>query len=473
MTLGKETAEYSVPSMAALLSFRTEDLRRIGTFYLRGYRSDSIAGAGIFDYFPPQELLARGIRAKPDIGTVIAPRGSFDCSLGCLVRRGAAGSSAFDVTWFGADTTGRRDSTPAFQAAIAAAETGHGVFVPCPDTGKMYLISGHVLFPFTSKGVVLQGPTSRCSSFRAYMIDYEPITDGAAFQSGDTTRILTENRVLYVSGFENLSIFSRDTKHSKIGFLLSDVSNTHLENLEVANFHGGANGSVGVEVMGRELVDLHNFHIVADRPIVLAPNPHTSRAVLEDIDLFSISFGSLTAADRYSVIDCDGANISGLNIHDLDLSHGGHGFYWRASAPLDNYGLVIGPNVRTEHGPCYGQPTCESYAAYIEGDGGAILANATINDTYLDGTRAGIFASGVRYLTVQDTIFATDRFATISATAPDDRSHIVLRNVSVEPGASSRLAGYAVLGEDRTRSERFSLPANGEFVDSRATPVNR
>lgn len=155
---------------------------------------------------------------------------------------------------------------------------------------------------------------------------------------------------------KNLSFYSADSTYEKIALDILDTTGVRVDNVVVGGsvavsgvsyWSGGAGGSTGIRVRGREAGSLSNLYLVADKPLRIAGNPSSS------IDIDHFNFHNLyLIANGYPCVTID----SGVNLYHTSFTghqawvKGTYGLDWNDSASSTvSIGLAI-ENVRTEQG---------------------------------------------------------------------------------------------------------------------------
>lgn len=205
---------------------------------------------------------------------------------------------------FGAKGTGAIDDTAAMTAAFASAiSTGHALFLSAGTylcTSSLPTITGSftmygegpskstLLFVPTAADTLLElnNGASRCE--RVVLHDF-------AMKSTDNTyaKIALDVYDLSVCTFERLLIWGTGGAGPSAGACWSDA----------------ATSSIGIRTHGREATGVKDIEIVADRPIVIAANPNTTRSVGEDMDHWCWENCYLIANNNYIISVDDGIGI--------------------------------------------------------------------------------------------------------------------------------------------------------------------
>jgi hypothetical protein len=158
-------------------------------------------------------------------------------------------------------------------------------------------------------------------------------------------------------GVSDLSILSPDTTTTKIGILLSDVSEPWIRNVNMAHypidgtlFRGGS-GSVGIQTAGRELGKIENVQLYVEKPIEIGVNANAPNTG-EDMDSWiwnnvimvgQISGVTCTCTPSFHLITVD-AGVSFFNTKFIGHQNwvgGVDGFHWVGVVSVASQGLEI------------------------------------------------------------------------------------------------------------------------------------
>ena len=214
---------------------------------------------------------------------------------------------------FGAVEGGVADATAAFQAA-ALAVPGDTLFVPAGT----YLITDEVVYAGLRSNIVGAGKQATIINFVPTAHDKSPFR----FSAGVV--------VDYQCSIRNLTIASSDTTFRKKAIRLDDVSEFVAEDIAIYPFHDASNSSVGIEIRGREWIQLIRPSINADQPVWIKHNPNMGAGGDEDADIVKFEdCGFLPHSSRYSVLVDGDARPSNFLWTGSNDSNGGLGaFYW-------------------------------------------------------------------------------------------------------------------------------------------------
>lgn len=188
-------------------------------------------------------------------------------------------SRVFSVDDYGAPANGTDDDTPAFNAAIAAANTyiaGIGSSSGAIITGsnKKYRLNSATT-PITNNAVYWEF-SGRYPTF----IDYRAATGNAFSWDGSGTEI-------FEGGMKNVAIRANDTSSTKKAIYAVDTSKFCFENILISNWYGG--DSIGLHTAGREMLTCSKLAISATVPIRLSANPQGASALYLSADAFHFS----------------------------------------------------------------------------------------------------------------------------------------------------------------------------------------
>lgn len=259
-----------------------------------------------------------------------------------LSATGVKGSTAFDPRAFGAKWDGTGDDGPFTQLAInAAMALGPG--------GKVALPSGR---PRWATGVTVpyHGIDLIANTNRGLEINYDPAADGTCI----TVKFTTTTPTIAVSTLKNIRIGSTGTNAKvKIGFQIVDGSEITLDNCSTTfNFLTfGAqttSPSIGLQLLGRELITLRKCTFFADRPVDVGINPRGTISLdgchIEDLYTSALAsnqpnFNIGSGVGLVANLTWDGTNIFTL---------GKYGFCWNDTAATQDAQLLRLANFRWE-----------------------------------------------------------------------------------------------------------------------------
>lgn len=326
----------------------------------------------------------------------------------------------FSVEDFGAVGDGTTDDTVAIQAAIDAAGE------------RSLLLFGAKTYKITSTlNQTYSYQEWRGAGKGATFLSFEPTADDTAIAVGDGA-----NSVWYTK-FSGFQLYSPDTTFTKKGITLGDVRGFVAENFFIngadagvggSDSWGGGTGSIGIEIKGREFIQIHeSVTVVAEKPIVIGENPNSF------IDFDHCRIDGALVADGYPVITVDGTNIYMSNSTFSGSWAGGtYGFYFDcATATATSHNLKF-HNVRLEQGQ-----SGTAYNFYIDG-GTNSLQNLSFDNIYLDPSRNGFRLRGVLNAIISNTLYGSTTKVAVDA---DTTSNLTLINCYWQTGATASLVG--------------------------------
>ncbi len=175
------------------------------------------------------------------------------------------------VTDFGADPTGSRDSTTAFNNALSSA---------CPANVRIpagqYLITGQLTISCIGTNLIGDGS-------RVVFLDFNPSSAATALllQNSSSSSELAQNRV------EGFTLYGEGTA-VKTGIDMVDTEEVNIRDVScVGNstgaWHDASNSSRCLFTQGRQGLWIENFYANADLPIEIGHNPRSS-GIQIDID---------------------------------------------------------------------------------------------------------------------------------------------------------------------------------------------
>lgn len=230
----------------------------------------------------------------------------------------------------GASSAQKTANAAAIQAAIDASTTGQSVALP---PGIIYIDGGSIAITASQTGVSIKGAGVR--STQLYWDSGVAIKVGA---SGGAMSV--HNKI------SNLQLTGRGTG-SKTGVQLLDTDGCTVENLFIYGEASTNKVGTGLEVQGRDIGNIRNLTINADKPIHIKDNPNS----VIDIDHFHFSNIYLTVTDntQYCVTIDDGVNLSNVIFDGYQAwVQGKGGLYWNDTTTTQvSYDLIL-KNIRWE-----------------------------------------------------------------------------------------------------------------------------
>lgn len=318
-----------------------------------------------------------------------------------------------DVRAYGADDTGQADSTDAFRLAVAAASRGLGnsvggsVYIP----SGMYKITGTVTTTNIRVNIFGDGK-------QATMIRFNPTVDGTALFAFATSSgwFMAQNSI------KKLGIVGGGD-YQKIGILAIDTSEFTVEDVAMTAMNG--NGSIGIQLRGRELTSLNRVAINADRPLVISDNPNS----IIDADHLHVQDAYLIASSTNPIVTVDsGTNLTNVTFDGQQAwVKGGHGFYW-----VDTSTIAVSDNISLNNIRWEQSTNADGYLVDIEHN--LALQNFNMNNVYGGVYTKGIKLRNIKWASLENVIYvgSSTAFDANTSTRP-----ISFKNIFFQTGSTS------------------------------------
>jgi len=302
---------------------------------------------------------------------------------------------------FGAVGDGTTDDSSAIDACIAAAgeETGTVLF----PAGVFNIGTG--LSAITANNLHVKG-----MGWGVTKLLLTPTGDGDIamnFDKGGTAGFYWE--------VSDLSIKTTDTSYNKTAIRMEDARSCRIDRVHIEDFGGAGTDSIGIQLLGRELVTFNQLKIDANVPIRLSKNPNESTIDVDEFnftDLYMISSDTTDTLTRACIL-ADGDVIfkrlymSGSNA----FVKGDYGFYYVTSGlvAVSQRGISIN-GFHTE------QMETTGWSIYIDATGGSnsrFPRNLSLRDGHLQETNNGIYIRGVEHVGLSQMTMAHGSAKTI------------------------------------------------------------
>jgi len=300
-------------------------------------------------------------------------------------------STVVDIRNYGAVGDGITDDSAAIQAAIADAgeESGEVFFPP----GVFNLGTG---INIAGNAVRLRGSGRHITKLR-----HTPTVDGQVavdFDMGGASG--------YYWDVRDLTIDTQDESYNKTALRFADARELNVDNIFINGFGGAGTDSVGIQFLGREIVNLTNSEIIANVPIRLSGNPNNGTL---DVDTFSfqniylISDNTTDTLTRASIlVDGDvifkSLVISGAN----SFAKGDYGFYYVTSELVGtSQRFITLSGINTEQ-----LNTRSIHIDTTQGSNNRDLRLLTVESCLLDELVPGLYLRGVENVHLKDSHLA-------------------------------------------------------------------
>ncbi len=310
-------------------------------------------------------------------------------SLPTLATIETAGGSPVNVRSFGAVGNGIVDDTAAIQAAIDSTKGPLRIYLP----GGTYKIGAGGL-TIARNRVTLFGDGPQDTRLEFAPTGDDQVLIHIAGGSGD---------IRYQCGISGLSFDSPDTSYRKVGIRVTNASETPIENIASSKWAGGTGqGSIGLQLRGREFTWPRNVAINADSPVSIEDDPYDPA-----ID-----------ADHYHFENCNFSDVgrntnpivrvaSGIYVYDLVFDGdqgwegGTYGLYWVDTGTTSTALNVVFRNVRWE------QTLASNFGFYIDINSGTTLRGLEFDNVSISGGAAG---NGIKLRRCQKVTLINTRF---------------------------------------------------------------
>ncbi|MBM82610.1 MAG: hypothetical protein CMJ78_18765 [Planctomycetaceae bacterium] len=257
------------------------------------------------------------------------------------VRFGAGSVSEVLPQWWGASPQSS-DSSPAINKAINSAPELPGLQVKL--SGQF---NCQTTIHINRRRVNLVG-----DGMYASRIQFNPKEPSVLFDFAHSSGSPIVQCGIRDIGMVGVGSYPGPDRVQKTGIRIEDADILEVHNVAIHNW--GGNGSVGIQVQGRQLVNVDNVTILADLPILIDKNPN--------IEWIAIDHS--TFRNTYLLpMDANGPSVkiaSGVALHNVvfDGTHawvgGKYGLRW---VDTDSKGVAINlsvKNVRMENGTAHG-----------------------------------------------------------------------------------------------------------------------
>jgi hypothetical protein len=196
-------------------------------------------------------------------------------------------------------------------------------------------------FSILADNIYLKG-----AGLNATWLVMRPTTPGSAITVGKSGGIVSN------CGVSDLSVGATNTTTLKVAISNLDTSQCTYENILVStypqgsgNFKGGAPGSVGLSLQGRELGLVRNCQFNCERPLLISGN-FNAPGTAEDLDSWTFSdltlIGELSTATFHCITVASGVSIFNTRFTGHQNWIGGvDGFHWIDVGAVASFGLYI------------------------------------------------------------------------------------------------------------------------------------
>lgn len=350
---------------------------------------------------------------------------------------------------------GSTDDTAAIQAAINSFGSGNGLVYFPPGTYKT-----------TSTLTVAQDRVGlRGAGPYATQILFAPTANGSCLKISKVAA-----SVIYQCSVRSMGFYSNDSTFTKVAIEVVDHSSLILEDIDVAgsvnvsgsNFwRGGAgNGSVGLQLKGREAGMIRGFKCYADTPIQISDNPNHSI----DIDHHTFRDLYLASANVACILVDTGVNLTNVTFDGHQAWVLGQvGFKWvDTTSAQASQNLVI--SGRTEQGT-----SATSYSIQIERN--ATFYGLTIRDFWFDPGREGIKLRNITNVAIERGLFSQGTGRTVVDVDSTVAGLTFTENYFADNG-SANFNGQTAIWRAPNRSSAAPLPPSGRWQSSTVTDKN-
>jgi Pectate lyase superfamily protein len=294
---------------------------------------------------------------------------------------------AISVKWFGAVGDGTGNDADAINAAILALPVNLSSGIP---TGQVYFPTG--TYRVTETITIHRDRTHLTGDgLYATQILFDPIGHAALFEFAKPGQILFQCSLREMS-------FIGSGSAQKVAIRAVDTSGLLVE--RVAAFSWFGNGSIALQLRGRELTTVRKVDFQADLPISIEGNPNSSI----DADHYHFEDLVLAIPDQGSAEACvhiqgaNAANPTGVNATNMTFAGtnafagGKYGIFWKDAVPPapQNISLHIHiQNIRHEQ-------------AHGGASGWTVYIDHPVTDFLIDGVAAAIEVNGFYFRQVMN-----------------------------------------------------------------------
>jgi len=205
---------------------------------------------------------------------------------------------------------------------------------------------------------------------------------------------------LFQCSLKTLTILSSDTTYQKVGVLLSDTSEFHMQDVQVGTdqaWTGGTypNDSRGMVIQGRELGIIEQVTLAGDFPLQIKDNPNST------IDIDHFVFRDLYLITKTDTLrPCIGIS-PGVNLTNTTFTgaqpwiRGTHGLLWD-----DNTGAQASFSLKIENVRWEQSSNASGYMLYLSHN--SSLQNVSLNNLYAPPLTNGIYLRNNRSVTLSN-----------------------------------------------------------------------
>lgn len=273
------------------------------------------------------------------------------------------------------------DALTGFTAAFAALDAGGNLSVPVGT----WILTGTATFDGQRLNIHGQGQNTSTISFA-------PASADVALEYNNP-----DSGGLYQGSITGLG-FTSSNSVNKTAIRLVNCANVEVSHIGIAGGGWLGTGSIGVETLGRQSLNMHHCEIVCARPLLFTQNTaftslNTDHYLVEHCELSSnLSTGA-------SIEFANGVMHTNTTLRNLALTGGKYGVYWNDTTSVGaSYALNI-ENMRTEQGA-----DATGYSIYLATSGQS-LQTLTIRNCVLDSARNGIYLRQARRVILDSVYF--------------------------------------------------------------------
>ncbi|HYC48372.1 MAG TPA: glycosyl hydrolase family 28-related protein [Burkholderiales bacterium] len=319
-------------------------------------------------------------------------------------------SDIVSVKDFGATGDGRTDDTEAVQRAIDNFAQGHGTIRFPLGT---YRITSTITV--ARDRIALLGDGKHVS-----IINFEPKTESPCFAFAKGNAVLFQAQI---RGFG----FVGNNKVGKIAIRATDVSEFTIEDIATYPWTGG---SIGIQLRGRELIQVRNVSLKADLPISIEANPNNNIAL--DHAHFSDCY-LLPSKGEPCVRMASGLYVANVLFDGAQAWVGGSGgFYWNDTAGRSASLDLSLQNIRYEQGA---DPN--AYTIFIRHN--HALHGLTIRNVNLGAATRGIYLRGCRRVMMDTVSYHGSSREALNIDGSCDQ--VFLQNCMFQDGSTASMTG--------------------------------